>query len=382
MTVGMKSTATSTAKSTDAWPVASTQSGAAVPIAPVVSKRVALIGPSFGAASAHMAEALRSSPRVAELTEYWYDESIFEKPIGRFVSRLLRVLADTFQLGPTNRQRVERISERIRFRRDHARSIIMEQIESMAEFDTLLLVKPMFLRSADADFLRQRAKGTQVIVVLWDALWRTPSIRQLAFGVDAVFTTEVSDCNALIAHLPLPFQVNDAVARRRERSRGEGLFFCGAASLDRIRDSVAVKRAVTELGLVARIHLVTHNVVVGCLIRRLGFSSEAIGRSAYQSELRRCRVVLDLGRVGQGSPSERLADAVHHGKALVTSNPSLGVVGSPVVWIPSFRGSKAELLAAVRKADELVLDDKWEQNEAANALLVSYGEWVRRVLDC
>ena len=60
----------------------------------IETKRIALVGPSFGLASVKIGSALRSSPDVVLVGDCWYAENSYERAAGKFVSRVLRTTAE------------------------------------------------------------------------------------------------------------------------------------------------------------------------------------------------------------------------------------------------------------------------------------------------
>jgi hypothetical protein len=319
-----------------------------------------MAGPSFGAVSVRLGTALRSHPGVRVSGEYWYAESCYERRAGKALSRVLRTVCDPFPLPSGVRERVEAVCASVRFRRGRAAADIGNMIAALGPLDTLILVKPMFLRSEDIEGIRVATGARTLVLYLWDALWRTPDIRPLLPLFDAVYTTEPADCSDTIRLLSLPRgeaqpsrfgdTAGTGATARPERSStdghgpansatdGHGVFFCGAASLGRLISAVAVRKECRRRSLPCHVALVTDNRLAARVVGRFGFTAHALAPEQYRDALSSCDVVLDLGRTAQTSPSERFGDAVAAGKMFLTANPTFAVSYPPVIFASQLRG--------------------------------------------
>jgi hypothetical protein len=165
---------------------------------------VVVIGPKFGTASQAIDEAIRNQVGDENVQSFWYEESAFERPVGRFLSRLVRVMTQVLPLPEPVRSATERFIGAVRFRRVDSVKDQLAWAGSLDPVDHLVLVKPMFLRASDLAQLRQTLKAASITIVLWDALWRTPSTGSLLSGA-RVFSTEPTDCQSFgFTLLPVP----------------------------------------------------------------------------------------------------------------------------------------------------------------------------------
>jgi hypothetical protein len=135
---------------------------------------MAVVGPAFGAASRQVEGALTSRHQAGEVRFFWYEEAAFERRIGRWIGRLLRVLSQVLPLAQSTRREIERLVFRVRFDRLAAVRSIRTWLDDVGKVDHLLLIKPCFLVARDLQEIREKASA-HVSIVLWDALWRTPT---------------------------------------------------------------------------------------------------------------------------------------------------------------------------------------------------------------
>ncbi len=381
---------------------------------PVACRRtVAVIGPKFGTASQAIDIAIRNHHGDDNVESLWYEEAEFERPLGRLVGRVVRLITQALPLPQKVRSASEWFVGTMRFRRVDSVSGQLVFARSIAPIHHLVLVKPMFLRRRDLDELRLLSGATTVSIVLWDALWRTPSIRYLMSGV-RVFSTEPTDCQTFgFTMLPVPtlaareLVLNDGPSEPFV-GQGEGepglkpsnseqpirLFFCGSWSIDRwlaARRLVAAVRSL-ESGFanqasgesagrhfICDLHLVTTNPLVACLTKSSSASSQSLSNAAYDKRVKQCDVLLDFGRKGQSSPSERLGMAARNGKLLLTTNSQLPSAGLPIVSIKE-KGWIESLMSCERAIREgRAIRDLWEENASAAASVNTVEDWARVV---
>ena len=343
------------------------------------TRRVAVVGPCFGSASAAVARALRLRPGCSLVAEHWYSEAAYERPVGRVASRVLRTSCELLGLSNRTRERVESVGLAWRLQRARAAMDIVEQVRSFGEVDVVVLIKPVFLQRADVEQIRSIVGGAMVVIILWDALWRTPGIRDLVPLVDAVFTTEPTDCGGGIRLLPVPgAPPSPSTFPVATDPVGPALFFCGAASVARVVNAIALKREADRQGVGSQLVLVADNKLAARLIRSLGLAAEALDADEYHRALSRCVVVVDLGRTGQSSPSERLADAVLRTKPFLTANATFAGSSYPIVAVKRFR--RAFLVDAVPQALAAGRDCSWVGSEEALRFVISPSEWAATVI--
>jgi hypothetical protein len=373
---------------------------------------VAVIGPKFGTASQAIDEAIRNHVGNENVQSLWYEESAFERRIGRFLGRLVRVVTQVLPLPQKVRSAAERFIGAVRFRRVDSVKDQLAWARSLAPVDHLILVKPMFLRPSDLAELRQTSRTTRVTVVLWDAIWRTPSIRSLLSGA-RVFSTEPTDCQSFgFTFLPVPpvksrdtsalnnasdESSRDTSSPKLESSNCEQpirLFFCGSWSLDRWLAARRLKTAVRSLEnnfakhavgspsgrhFVCELHLVTTNSLAAWLTRSVSASPAPLCAAEYVEFVKRCDVLLDFGRTGQSSPSERLSTAAMNGKILVTTNAQLAHLGLPVVTIRP-KGWIEGLVSCERvMRNPAAIQRLWSSNSPTLAFMTTMDGWASTV---
>jgi hypothetical protein len=372
---------------------------------------VAIIGPKFGTASQAIEAAVRNHVGDENVQSLWYEESAFERPLGRLIGRLVRVVAQALPLPQSARALCERFIATIRFRRKEAVAAQLAWAQSIGNADQLILVKPMFLRPEDLQTLCQLTQQKTVSIVLWDALWRTPSIKSLIEDTNA-FSTEPTDCAEHgFTLLPLP-PVRDLAFKSTTHSseaslntaphsedrtdivRPVRLLFCGSWSLDRLlaarRMAAAIKllegdsRTLDEQVSIPRfvydIHLVTANRAVSWLTKRTGFKSDSLNSDEYSKLVSDCDVLLDFGRAGQSSPSERMAAGMNSNKVVLSTNQFFGQVGFPFICVKNGRWREALLCSEQATIDRLPIKTAWATNEAAKRFTTTREEWARRVM--
>jgi hypothetical protein len=371
---------------------------------------VALIGPKFGTASQAIEAAARNHVGDENVQSLWYEESAFERPIGRFLGRLVRVMTQVLPLPKSARALCEQFIGVIRFRRKEAVAEQLAWAQSIGNADQLILVKPMFLRPEDLRTLCQLTRQKTVSIVLWDALWRTPSIKSLIEDAN-VFSTEFTDCGEHgITLLPLPSmqdpafesttdssEVDQGTAQYLEDStdinRPVRLLFCGSWSLDRwlaarrmaaaiklLKENPGTSEQTSNPRFTYRIHLVTANRAVSWFTNRTGFKTDSLNSAEYSKLLSSCDVLLDFGRKGQSSPSERMAAGMKSNKIVVSSNKYFGEVGFPFICVKDNRWREALLWSEQATIDRLPIKTAWATNQAAESFTTTSEEWARQVM--
>jgi hypothetical protein len=375
---------------------------------------VAVIGPKFGTASQAIDEAIRNHVGDENVESLWYEESAFERPLGRLIGRLVRLVLQVVPLPQRIRSATEWFIGSVRFRRKVSVTQQLAWVESIGSVDHLVLVKPMFLRRNDLAKLRQTTGAATISMVLWDALWRTPSIRGFQ-SQTRVFSTELTDCKTFgFTALPVPtfdcFKNSElepgsyevAVGTRAPNlvspssSQPIRLFFCGSWSLDRW---LAARRLIAQVRLLENdfteqqppdlmtrglfncdVHLVTTNPLVAWVTRLSPASSRSLSAAEYHEEVKQCDVLIDFGRTGQSSPSERLGTAAENGKLLLTTNPLLALVGLPVVAIEG-KNWKEGLMSCHRVVRQgTSVPHLWKENASAMANVITLDGWATAVL--
>jgi hypothetical protein len=301
----------------------------------------------------------------------------------------------------------------VRFR---CTSSVNEQLAwalSIEPVDHLVLVKPMFLRTKDLEALRQRLNAQRVTIFLWDAIWRTPSITNLA-GNAKVFSTEPADCETFgFTLLPVPSldeHENFGSAKGPTNTAKGGstpaietsiserpirLFFCGSWSVDRLlaaRRLLAAIRshqntpskqsvgATTGRQFACELHLVTTSWLAARLNRSVSANSSSLTNAEYEGCIESCDVLLDFGRAGQSSPSERLSAAAKSGKILLSTNVQLERLGFPVLAVTSRDWIDALAYCERKIRDNVAVRQAWETNPAARKFSITGKEWASSVL--
>jgi hypothetical protein len=298
--------------------------------------RRVLVIPEFGDLSDRMIKIL-SSENPEGLHTYLYRESTYERKKIRLVAQILRSVVHVLPLNDGLRSSFECRIAQVRFRqREMVRDLF--EFAKGVEAEHLILVKPFYLRE-DSLGLVQRAIGARLVtLVLWDAIWRTPDIANLLPIVDKAFSTEPSDVARYpnLAELPTPKRLSEQSEASRSGIGADpdqeiDFFSCASWSLDRFMAFRSIIRAVHETGNTFRFHLVTTNALLMGLNRFVGLNSERLSPDKHAAHVARCTVHVDVGRRGQSSPSERLAESADAGTLLVTGNPWVGSLGYPVV---------------------------------------------------
>jgi hypothetical protein len=381
---------------------------------PIVSgKKVAIIGPKFGIASQAIDEAVRSFVGQENVESFWYEESRFERKIGRTLGRLVRVFFQAAPLSHKSRAAVERFVGAIRFRRSCAAESQLDWAGSIGTADQLILVKPMFLRSADLQRVRESLQAKAVSIVLWDALWRTPTITKL-MPHSQVFSTEPTDCHAYgmtLLHVPsaeseLGSENHDSRSNQSATAsshhdyspaidRPTRLFFCGSWSLDRWLNARRLISAIRYLErdsagtlqegpkkerFSCEIHLVTSGRATSWLTQKSGIATRPLSVVCYDRGVAQCDVLLDLGRTGQSSPSERLAKGMRHSRIVISVNPHLKTVGFPLLNVDLDGWNSVLLRAEEALAKNDPIAQCWRTNYAAQSFITTKREWVQKVL--
>ena len=382
-------------------------------LSPVACRRtVAVIGPKFGTASQAIDKAIRNHHGDENVESLWYEEAEFERKLGKFLGRVVRLFTQALPLPQKVRSASEWFVGTVRFRRIDSVSGQLAFARSIAPIHHLVLVKPMFLRRRDLDELRQTSGATTVSIVLWDALWRTPSIGYLLSG-GRVFSTEPADCQTFgFTALPVPtlemlepFELNNASSESVVRDGKPGLgssnseqpirvFFCGSWSIDRW---LAARKLISEIhrlekdSLTARskssdnhqfdldIYLVTTNSAVGWFTKISGLKTTAIDEHTYSQFVAQCDVLLDLGRSGQSSPSERIAAAIEHGKIILSTNPFLSGIGFPFVSVETEGWGKALLRCKMAVTEGTLIKRCWDSNTTAQSFTVTLEDWANQI---
>ncbi len=376
------------------------------------SSKVTIIGPKFGTASQAIDKTVRNHMGDENVHALWYEESRFERRTGRFVGRLIRVALQVLPLPPKVRSRAERFIGAIRFRRRDSIAEQMAWAGLIGPADHLLLVKPMFLRPDDLVALRRSVGAATVTIVLWDALWRTPSVSELIDG-ESVFSTEPTDCKMhgfnflpvppLELHQDLELKAGSnalttgGILPTPETSnldRPIRMFFCGSWSFDRWLEARRLMTAVRSLEndvskyevgeshsphFICELHLVTANKLAAWLTASAQALSTPLSAVRYEEGVARCDVLLDLGRTGQSSPSERLDTAVRNGKILASTNPHLEHLGFPVVPIKRHGWVEALEICELALRTKTPIPQSWDTNATASAFVITPEDWANTV---
>ncbi len=382
-----------------------------MPTSETPPQTVAIIGPRFGTASQAIEAAVRNHVGDENVRSLWYEESAFERPLGRLVGRLVRVIVQALPLPQGARALSERFIGIIRFRRNEVVAAQLAWARSIGALDHLILVKPAFLKRADLQAIRQAVHAQAVSIVLWDARWRTPSIEHLTQNAK-VFSTEPTDCERY-GYSPLPVPPIKSAKSVVSSCSKENLtisphstvwtnidgplrvFFCGSWSLDRwlaARNILTAARSIEStiegdsVGLrprrqvVCELHLVTTNWFTVWVSKLLPVQVKPLGVTDYEQSVERCDVLVDLGRAGQSSPSERLHSARRSGKLLLTANSSLKQLGFPVIVVENSNWYSA-LFSCVRVAHhDAQIEQAWDEQTGVDGFMVTSEVWANSVL--
>jgi hypothetical protein len=346
---------------------------------------VVFVAPEFGDLSKRLA-ALLSNDGSDSVSTWFYSESTFEK--ARFVpiTRLLRGLCQLLPLRRQSRALVENTICALRFDRKRFDSEIVSSLSNL-RCRHLILVKPMLLSDAAAQQIVERSGASDLTVILWDALWRTPTVEPHLLRASRVFTTEQEDVSGIKNgfYLGLPesdcstseegdnaYNVNAAIGDFPT------FFTCGSWSVDRFVAAVRLRCSVRKIGGKPNFHLVTQNWFAIAAGRALGFHSRELDPAEYRRQISVCDVLVDLGRVGQSSPSDRLNDARTLRRTLLSTNRTLTAIGDPVVT------TKDGFDAAVRRCVEIARSGEtgplWSENEKNGSCIPSGVTWAETVL--
>ena len=350
-------------------------------------REVMLIAPRFGNLTGRLVDSFCTIYPEDQVGSYLYEESAYERRLGVAISRLLRVVVQILPCSTKLRRAVESFIGRVRFRRADMRADIMNATRN----DTctyLVLVKPTYLSPSAFDELRAALNAHRASIVLWDALWRTPSIESLLPHADHTFTTEPSDVerSVLLQHLPVPmgpdFGILRSIPRLDKDNRPANFYHCGSWSAERFVLAVRLSRAIRWMGASADFHLVTSSRPARTLNTMLGFGSDPIAPELNEGLVGSCDVLIDLGRAGQSSPSERLGDAISADKVLLTSNVSLAEFGPPIVGVGKDLKQTISECVCLLNGDGRIgrVVNCWGSNSAVGQFSVSMEEWAKSVL--
>jgi hypothetical protein len=370
----------------------------------------AIIGPSFGTASQRIEDAFRNADSASvttrsdmpRLVTHWYHESEYERFCGKWISRILRAMMQILRVSAKRQERVEGWITSVRFDHGRAKKDIHHWAANIGHARCLVLVKPIFLTTEELDSLRVQLAAQRVVIIVWDALWRTPTIRPLVEFVDETFSTEPSDCSiaAKISYLPLPnfrvparmLQGDDVAlgAESREEMGAESaatlatgadlkgqLFFCGSWSADRLIELAKLRRAARQYGIQTQFHLVTTNPAAALVTKMVGASPRGMPEYEYAHRAASSEVLVDLGRRHQSSPSERLDDARRYGRVLLTTNTALSVFGPPVFVVTDSVAKALATALAFAKTGKAAR--WWATNDVVSQHTIRDESWVEMV---
>jgi hypothetical protein len=362
---------------------------------------VCFVAPEFGRLSQNLEAALTRGGQTSVST-HLFAESEFERKGFVPLTRGIRAAHQVLPLRESIRMRAEKIICALRFDSRKFEKRIMKSVAGV-KCRHLVVVKPMLFSEEGFRQLVDQVEASEVTVILWDAIWRTPTVLRAATIADRVFTSEFDDSLQLPTsrYLGLPaerfgagsFEPSNAEPSNAESSNAEpsnaernnaernGTFFaCGAWSADRFLAALRLRRHLGQQGMRFRFHLVTSNRVVARLGSLAGFESSALGADDYARAVQACGVLVDLGRTGQSSPSERLRDAEKAKVPLLTTNVALARLGDPVVTtadgiLPAVFACKTLLRSSTNQIGAL-----WEENKNVKAVSPTREEWADEVL--
>jgi hypothetical protein len=346
---------------------------------------VLVVLPSFGQLSEQLTDELHGACR-ADFTStiIGFQESDYERSVGRLLSRIIRVVCGLLRLPIATRERAEELVQRLRF--DQTAFVYdLRSIIGTRTYDHIVLVKPMLLNEPSLAAILRSSEAHRVTVVLWDALWRTPSIRRILPLATTCFTTEPSDVGGCLVLLSVPTIVDsnksEFAPHPTNRMLRPSYFFCGSWSVERFIEAVRLRRRLNRDRSHLCVHLVTGNRILKFLGGCFGFHAESLSPDENRALTRRCDVLIDLGRVGQSSPSERLAAAANAGALLLTTNELAERVGFPMIHLrPSIDAAVLQCESQLRQHDRASIQRLWSRNEEAKSLLVSGPCWAKAVL--
>jgi hypothetical protein len=346
---------------------------------------VLVVLPSFGQLSEQLTDELHGACGADSTnTIIVFRESDYERSVGRFVSRLIRAVCGFMRLPIAMRERAEVLVHHLRFDQNAFVAELRSTIGTRT-YNHIVLMKPMLLDEASFLAILRSSEAHRVTVVLWDALWRTPSIRSLLPLVTTCFTTEPSDVGRRVTLLSVPTKVgsdkSELGASPTNRLSCPSYFFCGSWSVERFTEAVRLRRSLKRHSSHLCVHLVTGSRILKFLGGRFGFHAESLSPEENRSHTQRCDVLIDLGRIGQSSPSERLAAAAEGGALLLTTNELAERVGFPMVRLrPSIDAAVLHCERQLRLHDRASIQQLWSGNEEAKSLLVSGPRWAEAVL--
>jgi hypothetical protein len=348
---------------------------------------VLVIAPTFGSLTDRIILALTDVLGPENVRSIVYRESDFERRSGVFVSRILRMFVQSARVSQHRRAKLEMVISRVRFRNgDLAEDVLCRVDQTTCQH--LVLVKPTYLDNESLAELVQRTGAERVSIVLWDALWRTPTIKPLLGVVDQVFSTEPVDAEktACIQLLPIPAGGTRQVRKEQEgtddQHSGVQFFYCGSWSLDRFIAAVKFRQASRFTTSSAILHLVTGNPILVTMNRLLGFKSARLTEVENQRFQKHSDVLIDFGRIGQTSPSERMLDAKSNSTVLLTTNVAFAKSGAPIVFTADgFREAidrSLELCAHSRSKETIAKD--WAEMPGLDRFFLSGSDWASTVL--
>jgi hypothetical protein len=129
------------------------------------------------------------------------------------------------------------------------------------------------------------------------------------------------------------------------------------------------------------IHRVTTNKAVSWFTQAFGLKTSPLDGATYDHLVASCDVLLDLGRSGQSSPSQRLAEGIEHGKMVLTTNRYLENIGFPFVSIGSGGWNQGLLQCQRAIIDGTPIELSWATNSGAQSFLTTTTDWAHQVLE-
>jgi hypothetical protein len=350
---------------------------------------VLMVLPVFGQLSEQITEELDRACRAdSTSTVISYCEADYERPVGRSVGRVVRAMCGLLPVRIARREQIELLVCRLRFKRGAFVRDLRSAIPAIS-YDHLVLVKPMLLDETDVVEIRQSAGVHRITVVLWDALWRTPTIRPILSLAASCFTTELTDAGDKLELLSVPSVgckgSGETGTFSTARPSVINYFFCGSWSVERFFEAVRLRKSLRQrsspMASKLDVHLVTNSRLLKQVGRRFGFHSERLSAEENRTRTQVCDVLVDLGRSGQSSPSERLGAAADAGAILLSTNVLAERVGFPMVCLrPSSESAIARCERELGAHDRSDVQRLWFRNSVAASLLVSGPQWAATVL--
>ena len=346
-----------------------------------IEHKIIFVAPEFAELSKRLVSALHVHTH-SSVESFLYRETDYERRVGRLFGRLLHGIIQIATFPKPVCARLELIAGYLRFdRRKFEQDLDVFLVGRTCQH--IIFVKPMLFRKTTYERTIEKVESRKSTIILWDALWRTPWIEALIPLAYQVFSTEIVTEHPALSSLPIPFPdapcLSSSSGNHKERRGRPVFFFCGAWSADRVVNAVRVRRALRTIDAVFICHLVTDRRILRCLSKLLNMKSTSLSAEEHGVLVGASDVLVDLGRVQQTSPSDRLIVAQRAGLCLLTTNSAMRTLGGPIVLFGNepIRSVRDALTVSALGRDDV--RNRWRIASGANDIVLSERDWVQRI---